>query len=377
MKRFQEIERHPFDDDAYLGVLTPKIISEVGKNDFSLIVTNKKLFRLALEKELMNQKIDFSLIDQNNPLEARFLKGQVCEVMNRFKQLGVVRDLSKSVTNTECFFANLEEITLYRAIVVLKKIEQNGIEQATLSNLITLLENQGGGGRSMIHTFRNLPVASEEEGQEAERISIWFLNDYYDSMSGGRWAPKTYEYTSHIRSKLNQLLACLNSKKTFVSEQLTPIKGDMMKGVFVLDVSSAQKSEVEFILQEFKSFILRNKIKTTLVWDVFGLDLEATEIRLLLLNAHNVQVFSFKENQTQEPVSFEKNVAEEKKSFYQQIEEENLRQLIESSEEIDFEEAHKEYLSSVEEQNKKQSEFELLLELDDFEDEIISCDMFD
>ena len=140
----------------------------------------------------------------------------------------------------------------------------------------------------------------------------------------------------------------MNSEKTFIVEQLTPIRKDGMKGVFILDISDIQTSEINFILQEFNNAISQNKSKSVLIWDVFGSDLNLTETKRLLLNSHNVKVFSFKESQSEESAITKEDVSEEKLSFYEQIEEENSKQLTESFEEIDFEEAHKEHLKSIE-----------------------------
>lgn len=175
MNRFQEIKRHPFDDDGYLKVIVPRIISEVAESEFSLIITNKKLFRLALEKGLENKNLDVNLIDQNNPLETGFLKGHVYEIINSFKQMGVIRDLSKSTNNTECFFANLEETTLYRAITVLKKLEQNGIEKATLSNLMSLLDNSGGAGRKKLLNFGSCQLRAKRSILKRKEFLFGFL----------------------------------------------------------------------------------------------------------------------------------------------------------------------------------------------------------
>lgn len=133
--------------------------------------------------------------------------------------------------------------------------------------------------------------------------------------------------------------------------------------------------EIEFMFQEFNNIILKNNPKTVLVWDVYGSDLNLTETKRLLLNSHNVKVFSFKESQLEESVVAKEDVSEETLWFYQQIEEENSRQLNESFEEIDFEEAHKEYLLSLEKSKKQTSakpleELELLNDFDDFFDEI-------
>lgn len=116
--------------------------------------------------------------------------------------VGTVTSTLMAGNDSSEFFKNIGRVLLQNAIRVAKRVHGN---DATLIHVNDILTNNGGRGETILKELgaMNAPVAQANENRD---LRNYFLNDYYSAMKGQKNASKTYEQTSDVRNRVNNLL---------------------------------------------------------------------------------------------------------------------------------------------------------------------------
>lgn len=198
-----KVPANRLDDRTYTHHLIPHIIKELNKKTSPIIViTDKELFAHGLI--VASKEEDKNCIHHNelNKFYFNILKGSLTENLYLFDNLGLLNKLLP-YTTTEAFFFQTSQFVMRNALYVIKRLYG---DDATLSDLSTLLRNCGGNGRMMVNHFIKLPDQNVEEAKKREEIALWFLNDYFTGISGDRGSTKTYDYASSVRTNLTNFI---------------------------------------------------------------------------------------------------------------------------------------------------------------------------
>lgn len=124
------------------------------------------------------------------------------------------------------FFLDLNEQLIRNAIKVLKRLDKAaGIEgkNATLINLLTLLQNTNNQGRDMVNRLSGIKTVSQAEHAENQEISAWFVSEYFAERS------KVFENTSGVRSQVAKL-----------------VSNEYLRDVLNPNVENGEKNELNF-----------------------------------------------------------------------------------------------------------------------------------
>lgn len=153
------------------------------------------------------------------------------------------------------FFKTQNEVALRNSIKVCKRLLG---DEATLLDLLKILQNPQNKGKEMIQTFSKLPRYSEEVSSENDDLYAWFMDNYYAPKS------KTAEFVEGIKGELIKI-----TSNEYLRRVLNPPKGlnqvDFVKHLNSYDVIAMSTAQGElgslnmylgyFLILQFQSAV--------------------------------------------------------------------------------------------------------------------------
>ena len=116
--------------------------------------------------------------------------------------VGTVTSTLLAGNDSSEFFKNIGRNLLQNAIHVVKRVYRN---DATLVHVNDLLTNNGGRGELILKELGAIETSAVRANENRDYRN-YFLNDYYSAMKGAKNGTKTYEHTSDVRNRVNNLL---------------------------------------------------------------------------------------------------------------------------------------------------------------------------